>query len=29
VGQVSVLEFLVRRVFASDTTAGVIIHRID
>jgi hypothetical protein len=29
VGQVSVLEFLVRRVFATDTTAGVVIHRID
>lgn len=29
VGQVSVLEFLVRRVFAADTTAGVVIHRID
>lgn len=28
-GQVSVLDFLVRRVFATDTTAGLVIHRID
>ncbi|WP_018389885.1 hypothetical protein [Ancylobacter sp. FA202] len=28
-GQVSVLEFLVRRVLASGTTAGLVIHRVD
>lgn len=28
-GQVSVLEFLVRRVLATGTTAGLVIHRID
>lgn len=29
IGQVSVLEYLVRRIFATDTTAGLVIHRID
>ncbi|WP_029354096.1 hypothetical protein [Bosea sp. 117] len=29
VGQVSVLEYLVRRVRATGTTAGLVIHRID
>lgn len=29
VGQVSVLEFLVRRVFATESSAGLVIHRID
>ena len=29
VGQVSVLEFLVRRVFATESSAGLIVHRID
>lgn len=28
-GQASVLEFLVRRVLATGTTAGLVIHRID
>ncbi|GLK69913.1 hypothetical protein KHC23_21240 [Ancylobacter dichloromethanicus] len=28
-GQVSVLEFLVRRVLATGTTAGLVIHRVD
>lgn len=28
-GQVSVLEFLVRRVLATGSTAGLVIHRVD
>lgn len=28
-GQASVLEFIVRRVLATGTTAGLVIHRID
>ena len=29
IGQVSVLEFLVRRVHATGSSAGLVIHRID